>query len=48
MRIRTYGVVRGVMLKHPPTRLDWDRCQAMFEKADSKDKSPKSPDGPSR
>ena len=20
MRIRTYGVVRGVMLKHPPTR----------------------------
>ena len=21
MRIRTYGVVRGVMLKHPPTRL---------------------------
>ena len=22
MRIRTYGVVRGVMLKHPPTRFN--------------------------
>ena len=25
MRIRTYGVVRGVMLKHPPTRFKAQR-----------------------
>jgi len=29
MRIRTYGVVRGVMLKHPPTRLKAKKCGAL-------------------
>ena len=28
MRIRTYGVVRGVMLKHPPTRFACPECKA--------------------